>query len=55
MQTVLLKEQQLQYNKENLLNPFFVVFGRRKAEDGVLGPPDASSPWTVLTKTVTKS
>ena len=55
-QTVLLKEQPLQYNKENLLNPFFVVFGRRKVEPTAEEVADnASSPWAALTKLVAKS
>ncbi len=35
MQTVLLKEQPLVYNKErqDLLNPFFVVFGHRRGTE----------------------
>lgn len=31
--TVLMKEQPLVYNKDSLLNPFFVVFGERRAEE----------------------
>jgi hypothetical protein len=30
-QDAVLKEQPLQYNKENLLNPCFVVFAKRRA------------------------
>lgn len=30
MQEVLVKEQPLEYNKEDLLNPCFVVFGKRR-------------------------
>ncbi len=30
LQTVLPKEQKVVYNKPNLLNPFFVVFGRKE-------------------------
>lgn len=32
VQAALMKEQPLIYNKEDLLNPFFVVFGQRKPE-----------------------
>ncbi len=31
-QTVLMKELPLVYNKESLLNPFFVVFGERRPD-----------------------
>jgi hypothetical protein len=30
LQAALVKEQAVVYNKENMLNPFFVVFGRRQ-------------------------
>lgn len=30
-QDAVLKEQPLVYNKENLLNPCFVVFGKRRS------------------------
>jgi hypothetical protein len=30
VQAALVKEQPLVYNKESMLNPFFVVFGRRQ-------------------------
>jgi hypothetical protein len=31
LQDALQKEEEVVYNKENLLNPFFVVFGKRRA------------------------
>lgn len=34
MQEAILREQPVVYNKEAPLNPFFVVFGRRRAVDG---------------------
>ena len=33
-QKALMKEQPVVYNKESMLNPFFVVFGRRRATEG---------------------
>lgn len=34
LQKALIKEQPVVYNKENMLNPFFVVFGRRRGSEG---------------------
>ena len=53
LQTVLLKEQQLQYNKENLLNPFFVVFGQRKPE--ATEAEEGETPWAALSKMVSST
>jgi hypothetical protein len=30
VQAVLAEQQPLRYNKENVLNPFFVVYGKRQ-------------------------
>lgn len=45
--TVLPKELPLEYNKENLLNPFFVVFGQRRLEASDVKDP-MTSAWNLL-------